>query len=246
MVDVKWESRAGSAEGTFGDPCHEMPAEPGSSDRVSWLIRGCYGMSLPSVILPSQAQGGGPATSPRRSMPTIRRGRSICWTTPAGGPGGDGIREKGGQRLSFTTMVKNVDRTLEQVLVTWGSCPAACRAPSMPGKPQGLNGDESGTPGFDRQSSYDTQGIRLNPMDTPRLAAGRLHFRDESPALSCILNSWSGPGDGPSQTTNGCGGSGRHGLWAGTRIQIKPAWLGALRSRAGGMLEPRSRITDES
>jgi len=32
-------------------------------------------------------------------------------------PGGDDIREKGGQRLSFTTMVKNVDRTLEQVLV---------------------------------------------------------------------------------------------------------------------------------
>ena len=30
---------------------------------------------------------------------------------------GDGIREKAGQRLSFSVMVKNVDRTLEQVLV---------------------------------------------------------------------------------------------------------------------------------
>ena len=28
-----------------------MPAEPGYSDSVSWLIRGRYGMSLPSVIL---------------------------------------------------------------------------------------------------------------------------------------------------------------------------------------------------
>jgi len=50
-VDVKWKSRAESAEGTFGDPCHEKPAEPGYSDRVSWLIRGRYGMSLPSVTL---------------------------------------------------------------------------------------------------------------------------------------------------------------------------------------------------
>jgi hypothetical protein len=41
---------------------------------------------------------------------------------------------------------------------------------------QGLNGDESGTPGFDHQSPDGTQGIRLNPMDTPRLAAGRLHL----------------------------------------------------------------------
>jgi len=32
-------------------------------------------------------------------------------------PGGDGIREKAGQRLSFAVMVRNVDRTLEQVLV---------------------------------------------------------------------------------------------------------------------------------
>lgn len=31
--------------------------------------------------------------------------------------GGDGIREKAGQRLGFAVMVKNVDRTLEQVLV---------------------------------------------------------------------------------------------------------------------------------
>jgi len=32
-------------------------------------------------------------------------------------PGGDGIREKGGQKLSFTTLLNNYDRTLEQALI---------------------------------------------------------------------------------------------------------------------------------
>ncbi len=32
-------------------------------------------------------------------------------------PGGDGVREKGGQKLSFSTMLNNYDRTLEQALL---------------------------------------------------------------------------------------------------------------------------------
>jgi hypothetical protein len=40
-------------------------------------------------------------------------------------------------------------------------------------EPQELNGDESGTPGFDHTMTYCTQGIRLNPLDTSRLAARR-------------------------------------------------------------------------
>jgi hypothetical protein len=37
--------------------------------------------------------------------------------------------------------------------------------------PLRLNGDESGTPSFDHTIFYGTQGIRLAPVDTSRLAA---------------------------------------------------------------------------
>jgi len=62
-------------------------------------------------------------------------------------------------------------------LIPLGFIPSGLPRSERAREPQGLNGDESGTPGFDHQISWGTQGTRLNPMDTPQLAAGRLHLK---------------------------------------------------------------------
>ena len=64
----------------------------------------------------------------------------------------------------------------EMVLIPSGFIPSGLPRSECAGGPQGLNGDESGTPGFAHQSSDGAQGIRLNPLDTSRLAARRVHL----------------------------------------------------------------------
>ncbi len=61
--------------------------------------------------------------------------------------------------------------TFGLALIPLGFIPSGLPRSEHAREPQGLDGDGSGTPGFDHTMSYATRGIRLVPVDTSRLAA---------------------------------------------------------------------------